>query len=125
MEWHRPLSQGLMDILIRTQAGKQYRLIRQDAPTRHTTNSAYQSADQLKSLLAGAEPLSPSTWPELWQQVRAANGANHSSPSVIQEALHELAEKQLLHLVPFEPRRRTRGANRGAASGSGGGESAP
>lgn len=109
-----------MDIIIRTQAGKQYQLIRQDKPTRQA-NTVYQSPDQLKSLLAGAEPLSPSTWPALWQKLRPANGTNPGSPNAIQEALQDLAGKQLLHIVPFEPHRKHRGPNRGAAGGSGGG----
>lgn len=120
MECQRTFLQGPMDIIIRTQAGKQYQLIRQDKPTRQT-NAIYQSPDQLKSLLAGAEPLSPSTWPALWQKLRPANGANPGSPNAIQEALQDLAGKQLLHIVPFEPHRKNRGPNRGAVGGSGGG----
>lgn len=110
-----------MDIIIRTQAGKQFRLIRQDSPTRQTADAVYQTPDQLKSLLAGAEPLSPSTWPALWQKVRPTDGASHGSPSAIHEALQDLAGKQLLHLVPFEPYRKKRSPNRGASGGSGGG----
>jgi RHS repeat-associated core domain len=112
-----------MDIIIRTQAGKQYQLVRQDKPTRHPANTAYQSPEQLKTLFAGAEPLSPSTWPALWQKLRPADGAAPGNPSAILEALQDLAGKQLLHIVPFEPYRKKRGPNRGAAGGSGGGES--
>lgn len=114
-----------MDIIIRTQAGKQYQLIRQDKPTRQTANAVYQTPDQLKSLLAGAEPLSPSAWPALWQKLRPVSGTNPANSDAIQEALQDLAAKQLLHIVPFEPHRKTRGPNRGASGGSGaGGESA-
>ncbi len=109
-----------MDIIIRTQAGKQYQLIRQDKPTRHT-NTVYQSPEQLKTLFAGAEPLSPSTWPALWQKLRPADGAAPGNPATIIEALQDLAGKQLLHIVPFEPYRKKRGPNRGATGGSGGG----
>lgn len=109
-----------MDIIIRTKGGKQYQLIRQDKPTRQTTNTAFQSQDQLKSLLAGAEPLSPSTWPALWQKVRPNNSADPGGPSAILRALQDLAGKQLLHIVPVESQRKNPGSNRGASGGSGG-----
>lgn len=110
-----------MDIIIRTQAGKQYQLIRQDKPTRHPANTVYQSPEQLKTLLAGAEPLSPSTWPALWQKLRPAGGGAPGNSTAILDVLQDLAGKQLLHIVPFEPHRKNRGPNRGASGGSGGG----
>jgi RHS repeat-associated protein len=110
-----------MDIIIRTQSGKQYKLIRQEKPTRQTSNTAFQSPDQLKSLLAGAEPLGPLTWPALWQKVRPRNANKLGSPNAILKALQDLAEKELLHIVPVESRRKNLGPNRGARSGGGGG----
>jgi hypothetical protein len=108
-----------MDILIRARTGKQYQLLRQDKPARQV-NTVYQTPDQLKSLLAGAEPLNPSTWPALWQQIRLNNEVAHGHPTAILQALQDLVSKRLLHLVPFEPQRKKISHNRGASGGSGG-----
>ncbi|WP_187410471.1 RHS repeat-associated core domain-containing protein [Saccharophagus sp. K07] len=110
-----------MDIIVRTTGGKHYRLIRHDTPTRLPAHSANQSPEQLRRILAGAEPLKPSTWPALWQRIRPLNSTTPGTTAEIINALQDMINRRLLHLEPTEVAQR--GHNRGASGGSGGGSS--
>src|SRR5688572_29931704 len=106
-----------MDIIIRTRTGKKFQLIRQDiAPSQ---NGSPLTREELYNLLNDAEPFSPGNWEELWHRVRPLSAANPSGRHGTVAALQDLAARNFLLVVPYEPQGTTRGGNRGASGGSG------
>lgn len=111
-----------MDIIIRNRTGKKFQLIRQDKAL--SPSNIPLTRDQAYSLLNDAEPLSPGNWEELWKKVRPLSAASPSGRQGTVAALQDLAARNFLLVIPYEPQHKTRDGNRGASGGSGSGGAA-